>query len=308
MNFDLDIIREIQLEQLISLKEFDRICKKYELRYWMMYGSLIGTVRHHGFIPWDEDLDVGMMREDYEKLCAVPKTEWGNGTLFCSAKSDDIRHDVLQGRVYREKSHIQCYRDVERWQNPADRKSWSTSLMLDVFIFDHVPDDEAMRKRMYRRTMSHGYHDMYRDVKLRANPNRDTLRKRVIARGRIVYGAAMRALYKRPWAEIWNRHEKMVVNGPHGSKIGTFSTSDPFVYEENDYFPLETMTFEDMQVPVPKCWDRMLRDFYGDYMQYPPEDERYHLDFVYADLGTGKKYIFDPIPGSLGDLERKGKR
>ena len=64
-----EVLREVQLCNLKNLKKLDEICRKYNLRYWIAYGSLIGTVRHKGFIPWDDDIDVQMMREDYLKLC-----------------------------------------------------------------------------------------------------------------------------------------------------------------------------------------------------------------------------------------------
>ncbi|MBR1619436.1 LicD family protein [bacterium] len=61
-------IRDIQLANLALLKEFDYVCKQNGLRYWLDFGSLLGAVRHKGFIPWDDDIDVSMMREDYEKI------------------------------------------------------------------------------------------------------------------------------------------------------------------------------------------------------------------------------------------------
>ena len=60
--------REVQLGELSVAKQFDAICKRLNLRYWLMYGTLLGAVRHQGFIPWDDDVDVMMPRPDYEKL------------------------------------------------------------------------------------------------------------------------------------------------------------------------------------------------------------------------------------------------
>ena len=61
-------IREIQVATKELLKSFDTLCAKLNLQYWLMFGSLLGAVRHKGFIPWDDDLDVGMFHEDYKKL------------------------------------------------------------------------------------------------------------------------------------------------------------------------------------------------------------------------------------------------
>ena len=61
-------LREVQLEELNLLKDFDQFCKKYNLKYSLCYGTLIGAARHKGFIPWDDDIDVCMPRPDYERL------------------------------------------------------------------------------------------------------------------------------------------------------------------------------------------------------------------------------------------------
>ena len=66
-------LRKIQMEVYEIFKEFDILCRKYKLRYYMLGGTMLGAVRHKGFIPWDDDMDVGMPREDYEKLLIIGK-------------------------------------------------------------------------------------------------------------------------------------------------------------------------------------------------------------------------------------------
>ena len=61
-------LREVQLASLEILRKIDAVCSQEGIRYWAMYGTLIGAVRHHGFIPWDDDLDIAMPRPDYEKF------------------------------------------------------------------------------------------------------------------------------------------------------------------------------------------------------------------------------------------------
>ena len=300
MIYDSQIIREVQLEQLQSLKRLDEICRKYDIRYWVDYGTLIGTVRHHGFVPWDDDLDVGMMREDYERLCEVPVSEWGEDCLFLTAKSDDPRHDVIFGRVYRKNSIVQSFRDIEKWKFWNDNTAWNTMLMLDIFIFDYVPDDEKVRMQMFRKSTAdrayrQGYYFQYRDVKLKANIARKTIKSSITALIRREYGRIMRIRYQKPWLVIWERQEKMIAKSKKGSRIGTFTTTDSYAYEASDFFPLVTGKFEDMVVPMPKCWDQRLRDFYGDYMQYPPEEDRQHLDFAILEFGDSHCYNFKEL-------------
>lgn len=63
--YDIKTIQELLLEDMI---EFDRICRKYNITYWLCAGTLLGAIRHHGFIPWDDDIDIGMMRSDFNKF------------------------------------------------------------------------------------------------------------------------------------------------------------------------------------------------------------------------------------------------
>lgn len=79
---DNEILRKVQLAQLDMAKEVKRICNKYNINYFMDSGTLLGAVRHKGFIPWDDDLDFGMLREDYEKFLKVAPTEL-NSKYFC---------------------------------------------------------------------------------------------------------------------------------------------------------------------------------------------------------------------------------
>ena len=168
---DLDLIKEIQDVNIKSLYKLDEICKKYDIQYWVAYGTLLGAIRHKGFIPWDDDLDVCMMRDDFEKLCDVPPEEWGEEFQFCSPSSDDEIHDLPYGRVYIRNSRIQCYRDVYYWKKWSDGKAWYTKLILDIFIFDYLPDDDNLYKRIHNKLFPM-LDKRYKLVKLKPSTNK----------------------------------------------------------------------------------------------------------------------------------------
>lgn len=72
---DRKTLRKVQLTQLEILKEVDRICTKHGIKYWLSGGTQLGAVRHNGFIPWDDDLDIDMMREDFNRFLKIARTE-----------------------------------------------------------------------------------------------------------------------------------------------------------------------------------------------------------------------------------------
>ena len=89
--------REVQLANLAMLVDFDKICKMENIRYWLDGGTLLGAIRHKGFIPWDDDIDLGMFREEYEKIDEILESNTINPDLY-----------VLKFKTYKKVCHRQC--------------------------------------------------------------------------------------------------------------------------------------------------------------------------------------------------------
>ena len=106
------------------LKEFDRICRKHNLKYWCMSGTLIGAIRHNGWIPWDGDIDIGMLKSDYDILQKIIKKELPKNMWF---------QDKTTDRYY--KSNIGKIRELNTNYKDYDSKAWHNGLQLDIFIF-----------------------------------------------------------------------------------------------------------------------------------------------------------------------------
>ncbi|MDE7158348.1 MAG: LicD family protein, partial [Clostridiales bacterium] len=121
------------------LCEFDRVCREHNLKYSLSYGTLLGAVRHKGFIPWDDDIDVNMPRPDYEKFVELANSgvlgehfciskDRGKGTYYCFTKLMDKRFPL------RSPNHIEV-----------------PYLFLDVFPVDGVPEDETERNKLFKK-------------------------------------------------------------------------------------------------------------------------------------------------------------
>ena len=291
MIIDRQLLRRIQQENLKILKELDRICKKYNIQYWIAYGSLIGTVRHQGFIPWDDDIDIGMLREDYNKLINVPKEEWKEGILFLTGYSDEEMHDKVIGRVYNTNVTVQSPIDLS-WIRPSDNKLWYTHLMLDIFVYDHVDSIEHYNE-IY--AMNCKYVNRYKLYKLK-NKIAGSFIQKVKGYLKRIYVC----IYSRNYKKLLDQFIKNASRYPEGKLIGSYDSDDTNVYALDEVFPLIEKKYEDMTVPVPKNYDQILRDYYGDYMEFPPENERYHLNLIYLKINDDE-YIINPMKGSLGD-------
>ena len=301
---DAEILRRIQMADMEILHAFDKVCKNNGIRYFAVCGTLLGAVRHGGFIPWDDDLDFGILREDFEKLKNLPKETWGDRLEFVTAADDDVRHDKLFPRVYLKGSKIQSYDDVENWIDPSTGKAWYTSLPLDLFIFDEIPDDDAE----YRKLLHYGrrLRKNYKGSKLEANYKNASGIRRLKRLYRYWNGRLSRRIWKKPWKRLDDRLTAAIEKSDKGSQVGCYyswfgSYGGYDTYKIPNLFPIGTMPFEDMMIPVPNNIHEILAKDYGDdYMQPPSAENRFHVNFIYADLANGTVLNIDSIPGSLG--------
>lgn len=171
---ELEYLKKTHTILADMLKEFDRICKKYQLHYYMICGSLIGVLRHQGFIPWDDDVDVAMPREDYDKLRKIAAQEWqgsfyrvlginqyGNGAfLDCMPRVVNMR-ERLPMKVY-DKVLERASEDI------VDRP------FLDIYVMDNAFDNDKkhmfimnMMKGVYNLLMGHRGHIDYDEYRAR---------------------------------------------------------------------------------------------------------------------------------------------
>jgi phosphorylcholine metabolism protein LicD len=134
----LEDIKDLKKGQKIMtsmLKEFDRICRKYNLKYWCDGGTLLGVIRHKGWIPFDGDIDVGMLETDYKKLEHVIQSELPNGMWFQSIKTD---------KYY--KSDISKIRYLNSNYKDYKSQDWHNGIQLDIFIYkNNIIDNNEIK-------------------------------------------------------------------------------------------------------------------------------------------------------------------
>lgn len=127
-------MKELWAVQLDLLCEFDRVCKKYNLKYILEHGTLLGAIRHKGYIPWDDDLDVSMLREDYDKLVEVGAKEFREPYFF--QNRDYNGYDTALARLRRSGTTFIMM------ANTKHNTSYNQGIFIDIFVFDKMPNNK----------------------------------------------------------------------------------------------------------------------------------------------------------------------
>ena len=236
-------LRRQQERMLELLCEIDRICKKHGIRYWLSSGTLIGAVRHGAFIPWDDDLDIEMMREDYDRLMDILPTELPS-TMALQNHRTDHTYFFFYAKVRDRRSLLSE-------GNNYDRMWKEQGIYIDIFPLEYQP---ISIHKISEKTAGHMY-------KIWRTCTDDNLGIRKVMRlfhfnRRFVF-PLLRLLCSISGTDVITSGMGIPYHNPRFAK---------------DIFPLATLKFEGREFPVPHNYDHMLRLMYGDYMQLPPEE------------------------------------
>lgn len=257
---------KLQDAEFAVLLQVRRICEKYHLTYYLSGGTYLGAVRHGGFIPWDDDMDIAIPRSDYMKFVKVVNKELPAGMRFQSYDTDpQYRHPVP--RINNDSVHI---------INHSFAEGRVESAWVDIFPLDGMPDGKlAMQlhkvRLLWRRVMI-GFAN-YENLHVN-KPNRPWYEKALMFIGRTLkpgrfmdlnkqYQKMERALMKCP-----DTTSKVYMNF-HGAYRFNSIMSKDFYYGDG-----ATYTFRGEQFNAPANYDAYLTKIYGDYMKLPPEDQR----------------------------------
>ena len=129
-------MKKVWAVEMELLKKLLEVCEKYHLRIWAEGGTLLGTIRHHGYIPWDDDIDMAMLREDYDKLQAIAKEEFKTPYFFQSGYTDLFPNGL--SRIRKD--------GTAAIMDQAINRNYHQGIFIDIFPLDVMPDDEVLFK------------------------------------------------------------------------------------------------------------------------------------------------------------------
>lgn len=253
---------EIHAVELSLLLKFDAFCKDYGLRYSLAGGTLLGAVRHKGFIPWDDDIDLCMPRPDWDRLVqiaqkdAIPKeTGFEARPFFMTELSDTPLLKVVD----------------PHWMVQAEAENEETNLWLDVIPVDGLPSDERDLSRLYSKAR------VLRKSLMIGTSTAESGHSRARRAFKYITGPVLRAFNAVKY--LGRALDVLARKIPYGSTpyVGVLTWG---LYGTGERVPLagfEKMVgleFEGREFSCMSCWDEYLSGIYGDYMQLPPEDQR----------------------------------
>lgn len=278
MMTEQEILQTIHRLSLKMLGELDKVCTKYGIDYYVAYGTLLGAVRHKGFIPWDNDIDLFITRENYARLRPhldeLPKIY----TLIDPAMYGDRKYNDCVPRLNTSEMYLKMPGDICSFYNDMNNR-----LHLDFFFLDKTYDDWRGKLQRFELAGWYGLMNAYRHKSYfeHYSAGRKALNRVLCVIGRCIPLNWMRKRVER----VATRY-----NGRADAKV-CFNSND--TYESlARLLPVDAfgkpgrLPFANLQVPVPSDPDRLLRVTYGDYWELPPESERiphWGADFVDAE-------------------------
>ena len=247
-------LRRLQMVEYEMICEVDRICQKNNIQYTLYAGTLLGAVRHQGFIPWDDDADIAFLPEEYEKFFEACKTDLDTEKFFLQDYRTDKYYRWGYAKLRRNNSAF--IRDGQ------EHMKYHNGICIDLFTLYNVPDN-PIRRKLYFAAFFLIRKTLYSEAGRVSAPN-VFLRFVYKLLSRIpkekVFKAAKKLLYKKPSKDL-----NLLYIMSENSKPGVPSRC------LSDY---THMKFEDRQFMVMQGYDEMLRIAYGDYMTPPPESAR----------------------------------
>lgn len=254
-------LRRCQLKQLSILEEIDRICRKHSIGYWLDGGTLLGAVRHGGFIPWDDDIDIAMRQEDMQRFVSIAPQELREGLFLQTPQNEpQVKEPIVKVRDLNSFF-------VEGSDNfTAD---YQKGLFVDIFPMIEYPT-------LPRKLVKHVTLGISKSYSILHKAHYYSLR----SFAEFFWFGAKYVMYRSLWAILSALRPKntylsnILINNGYG-----------IMHRQDSVFPLSTITFEGKQFSAPANPQAYLSDLYRNFMEIPPVEKRViHSVFILSEL------------------------
>lgn len=262
-------------------KDIKAVCDKYDIEIMMAGGSCLGTVRHQGFIPWDDDFDMMMSRENYDKFISVFDKELSD-KYELSVPRRQTECKTLFMQMIKKGTTLLCADDLS--------KEESNGIRVDFYAIERMPDNYFLRNLKFRylnfiRICAISTNIYGTNNKLFRQAFSNSLRNRLYYALRYLIGFVFSIIGRK---RLYDHYDK-VASSSNGKKYCSIPTGRGMSKKEchptEVFFPPKKAIFEGMEVLIPNKEDQYLSSLYGDYMKVPPPEKRERHFYVKLDFG-----------------------
>ena len=267
-------MKKVWAVEMELLKKLLEVCEKYHLRIWAEGGTLLGTIRHHGYIPWDDDIDMAMLREDYDKLQAIAKEEFKTPYFFQSGYTDLFPNGL--SRIRKD--------GTAAIMDQAINRNYHQGIFIDIFPLDVMPDDEVLfksfvKEKVYRKEqLLLGLESYYSFTNWKYDYLILKNKARIIIKG-----------FHHCFSEYEHFIKQYNNTDNHRIAIISWRFDERYLRERIWYKDTLYLPFEDIKMPVPSGYDNILKKQFGDYMT-PLKNPTEHGNFAILDSELSYKY------------------
>lgn len=238
-------LRQCQLVMLRMFKIFDYLCTKHDVKYFLIAGTLLGAIRHKGFIPWDDDMDVGMTRKEHEKFEKLVVPELPHDIFYQSPETDPYFPSCYKGEAkLRDKYSTYMSR------NPVNPPKWQNGLMMDIVVFDRA----YLPHNFFIYALNLLTIKMFWAKKANNKGNKKRAKVLKAISKYTPFGLVYSSIFIQKWSQV--------------KELG----ANYFTRKEIE--ELERVPFEGISASIPKGWRPYLTRKFGDYMKPPPDAEK----------------------------------
>lgn len=286
-------LTELHGALLLLLKKFDEVCRKYNIQYSVGFGTMLGAIRHKGFIPWDDDVDIIITRKEYEKLIKVPVAEYGEDYFFQTVKTDPgYPYNTVRLRL-NNSSMI-----YDKWVHAG----FNQGIYIDIITLDNVPDSSIAEIWQKLRII---FLTPFRFVR-----NREVF----FAGGTNIPKPIKKLMYalisKFPLEKIYDHEVKVEskYKNKQTKRVGFLGEGNLLLKRWYPVQPIPAscmdkfcyVPFEDTELKCSADYEELLKQWYGNYMQLPPEEKRivYHQPRFFSTTVSYTDYISSLREGS----------
>lgn len=267
-------IEELKRISLEMLKALDRFCNEHQIRYYLGGGTLLGAVRHQGYIPWDDDIDVMVPRPDYDKLIKT-FNDYHKDYILRSVENDSTYWRPF-AKIFDLRTHLE--EDWLRVETPGN------AISIDIFPIDGIPNNNIRQKIFFKvqellvllyRGSAYSMQKSYKYSK--SNSILLRIKGELRSLAKYIFVFLMSPISAKKMARLINWHAKRY-SYEECNLVGAITEclygAEKETLIKNDFEPQQLFSFEDGQFKGSKNFDVYLRNLYGEYMNLPPEDKR----------------------------------